>query len=65
MELRVLPGVFAVCRLPPDAPSPERFWSLSRTDDELSVICMFVREERLARAVAPLEAAGRRVGTDS
>ena len=30
---------FAVCRLPPDAPAPERFWSLTRTDDELSVIC--------------------------
>jgi uncharacterized protein len=39
VELRVLPEVFAVCRLPPDAPSPERFWSLTRTDDELSVIC--------------------------
>ena len=39
MDLRLLPGVFAVCRLPPDAPTPERFWSVTRTDDELSVIC--------------------------
>jgi uncharacterized protein len=39
LDLRLLPGRFAVCRLPPDAPAPERFWSLTRTDDELSVIC--------------------------
>jgi heme-degrading monooxygenase HmoA len=38
-ELRLLPGRFAVCRLAPDAPAPERFWSLTRTDEELSVIC--------------------------
>jgi hypothetical protein len=37
--LSVLPGRFAVCLLPPDAPAPERFWSLTRTEDELSVIC--------------------------
>jgi len=40
VNLRVLPGVFAVCRLPPDAPTPPRFWSVTRTDDELSVICL-------------------------
>jgi hypothetical protein len=39
VNLRLFPSVFAVCRLPPDAPSPERFWSLTCTDDELSVIC--------------------------
>jgi uncharacterized protein len=39
MDLRLLPGVFAVCRLPPDAPTPARFWSVTRTEDELSVIC--------------------------
>ena len=38
-ELQVLPGRFAICHLPPDAPLPERFWSLTRTDEELSVIC--------------------------
>ena len=121
LELRLLPALFAVCRLPPDAPSPERFWSLTRTDEELSVICaedavpdgatvrrgwralqvagpldfaltgvaaslttplaeaqisvlsiatydtdhLFVRESALERAVAALEAAGHRVGTDS
>jgi hypothetical protein len=121
LELRLLPAGFAICRLPPGAPSPERFWSLTRTDEELSVICtedavperaavqrgwrglqvagpldfaltgvaaalttplaeaqisvlpiatydtdyLFVREETLTRAVAALEAAGHRVGTDS
>ena len=40
MNLRVLPGVFAVCRLPPDAPAPADFWSVTRTEDELSVICL-------------------------
>ena len=121
MKLRLLPGVFAVCRLPPDAPAPVDFWSVTRTDDELSVICtedavpdgalvqlgwrglqvvgpldfaltgvaaaltaplaeaqvsvlpiatydtdyLFVRESALERAVAALEAAGHRVGTDS
>jgi hypothetical protein len=39
LRLAVLPGAFAVCRLPPDAPTPARFWSVTRTDDELSVIC--------------------------
>jgi hypothetical protein len=121
LELRLLPEVFAVCRLPPDAPSPERFWSLTRTDEELSVICtddavpagatahrgwrglkvvgpldftltgvatalttplaaaeisvlvvatydtdyLFVRESAPAGAIAALEAAGHRIGTDS
>ncbi len=121
MNLRLLPGVFAVCRLPPDAPAPADFWSATRTDDELSVICaddaipagavvqrgwrglqvagpldfaltgvaaaltaplaeaeisvlpiatydtdyLFVREETLSRAVAALDAAGHRVGTES
>ena len=40
MELTVVPGRFAVCKLPPDAPTPERFWSVTRTEDELSVLCL-------------------------
>ena len=40
MILRLLPDVFAVCKLAPDAPTPSRFWSVTRTDDELSVICV-------------------------
>jgi hypothetical protein len=39
LDLRLLPGSFAVCRLAPDAPLPEAFWSVTRTEDELSVIC--------------------------
>ena len=39
LELRVLAGRFAVCRLAPDAPVPAEFWSVTRTEDELSVIC--------------------------
>ena len=39
LELRVLAGRFAVCRLAPDAPVPADFWSVTRTEDELSVIC--------------------------
>lgn len=38
-RLRHLPGRFAVCRLDPDDPTPSEFWSVTRTDDELSVIC--------------------------
>jgi hypothetical protein len=44
LTLRVLPGVLAVCRLPPDAPVPG--WansgalvSVTRTAEELSVVC--------------------------
>jgi hypothetical protein len=44
LTLRVLAGTFAVCRLPPEAPLPA--WagggplvSLTRTAEELSVVC--------------------------
>jgi hypothetical protein len=42
--LTVLPGRFAVCQLPPTAPIPSwacsgDFYSITRTLDELSVIC--------------------------
>jgi hypothetical protein len=43
LTLRTLPGTFAVCRLPPEAPAPG--WaagslvSLTRTPEELSIIC--------------------------
>jgi orotate phosphoribosyltransferase len=44
LTLIPLPEVFAVCRLGPDAGLPEwatrgGFWSVSRTPDELSVVC--------------------------
>jgi hypothetical protein len=42
--LTVLPLALAVCTLPPDAPLPawataSAFFSVTRTDDELSMIC--------------------------
>ena len=44
LTLLVFPDVFAVCRLPPDAPLPdwahtESFVSITRTRDELSIVC--------------------------
>ncbi len=44
LQVRVVPGRFAVCRLPPDAAVPEwangdDFQSITRTSDELSIVC--------------------------
>ncbi len=43
LTLSVLPGTFAVCRLPADEPIPAwaggAFVSVTRTADELSVVC--------------------------
>ncbi len=43
MKLQVLSGEFAVCRLPPEAtvdiPQTSVFCSVTRTHDELSVVC--------------------------
>jgi hypothetical protein len=46
LHLRVLPGRFAICRLPGDAPLPTwvfhagaTHYSVTRTPDELSVVC--------------------------
>ena len=43
LTLEILPGTFAVCRLPGTADAPEwasgRFVSITRTDAELSVVC--------------------------
>ncbi|MEI9976594.1 MAG: hypothetical protein WDO73_33795 [Ignavibacteriota bacterium] len=42
-DLQLLPGRYAVCRLPPDAGIPAwasgAFWSITRTADEVSVVC--------------------------
>ena len=44
LELSLLPGLFAVCRLDPDASIPPwalqgGFFSATRTPDELSIVC--------------------------
>jgi hypothetical protein len=49
LDLILLPGTFAVCKLPADAPIPSwatsgTLFSITRTADELSVVC----EESLA-----------------
>ena len=42
-QLQLLPDTFAVCRLPNDAPTPDwttgGFVSITRTAEELSVVC--------------------------
>ncbi|HXT50365.1 MAG TPA: ACT domain-containing protein [Thermoanaerobaculia bacterium] len=43
LTLEVLPGLLAVCRLGPSQPVPEwvlrlPFWSLTRTEDEISIV---------------------------
>ncbi len=44
LTLEVVPGTWAVCRLPPNDPVPPwaaagRFASITRTDAELSIVC--------------------------
>lgn len=43
LALRVLPGAFAICRLPADASVPDwaqgEWLSITRTLDELSIVC--------------------------
>lgn len=42
MKLSIVPGSFAICRLPVSDPIPQpagAFWSATRTADELSVVC--------------------------
>jgi hypothetical protein len=56
LELDLLPGRFAVCRLPPEHPLPpellaRRLVSLTRTAEELSIVCA----EELAPAAAQRE----------
>jgi hypothetical protein len=45
MKLSVLSSTFSVCRLPPDTPGipdwvrRDLFWTVTRTSDELSIVC--------------------------
>jgi len=56
-SLTLLPGRFAICRFPPDAPLPAwlfhegaAVWSLTRTPGELSVVC---DDDEVPPSVAP------------
>lgn len=45
LTLSLLPDLFAICRLPPEAPAPDwalagPFTSITRTREELSVVCL-------------------------
>lgn len=54
LTLSVLPGLFAVSQLSPGAPIPTpvgEFWSLTRTEGEVSLVC----EEALVPAGAKFE----------
>jgi hypothetical protein len=39
-ELRPLPDRYAICRLAADAAAPASFFSITRTPDELSIVCI-------------------------
>ncbi len=44
LTILVHPGLYAICRLPPESKIPEwvlgaRFLSITRTDEELSIVC--------------------------
>ena len=63
-ELRVLPERYAICRLAADAPVPLFFFSVTRTADELSVVCLDAqapeaakteRGWRVLQVIGPLE----------
>jgi len=48
LKLKVIPGTYAVCRLDPDADVPGwasdgRISSITKTDEELSIVCLEAR----------------------
>ena len=54
----MLPGEYAVCRLPPDSPVPDMahgdgLVSVTRTDEELSVVCRSSMAPATARVEQP------------
>ncbi|MBP7691278.1 MAG: ACT domain-containing protein [Anaerolineales bacterium] len=62
LDLSVLPGRWAVCRLPAEAPVPDwalagAWFSVTRTADELSIVCA----EEAAPAVVAAERGWRAV----
>jgi len=58
LKFRRLPGSYAVCRLPPNAPLPEMpastfFTSITRTADELSIVCPSDQAPHAAKCEGP------------
>jgi uncharacterized protein len=58
LKFRQLPGTFSICRLPADAPIPEcnataSFASITRTADELSIVCATGNAPHNAKCEAP------------
>lgn len=49
MLLQEIPGNFSICRLPPAHDAPARFFSLTRTAEELSVVCLEADSPRHAK----------------
>jgi len=60
LSLKLLPGRYAVCRLRQDAEIPAEFFSITRTADELSVVC----EESVVPAESRVEAGWRILGVE-
>ena len=58
LKFRQLPGTFSICRLPVDAPIPEcttaaSFASITRTAEELSIVCPTGHAPQNAKCEAP------------
>jgi uncharacterized protein len=57
LKFRRLPTAFAVCRLPPDAPIPPHtateFTSITRTAEELSIVCPVDQAPQNAKCESP------------
>ena len=58
LKFRRLPASFAVCRLPPDAPIPALtttalFTSITRTTEELSIVCPIDQAPPKAKCESP------------
>ena len=66
MRLRTLPDLYAIVRLDPDSPVPDwvydsPFWSVTRSDSELSIVCAeedLPDETRAERGWSALELVG-------
>jgi hypothetical protein len=58
LKFRRLPFTFAICHLPPDAPIPAAitiapFTSITRTEEELSIVCPIDQAPQSAKCESP------------